>query len=186
LVSIPSGVPAAAAVRCPLCDAEYALGEALALVPPELIPVSVPDRAGRPAEDSSELPPAAESETGAADAGPPGKPAADHAAEGEPTVVEQPVNGDEIAGEHEDENEAAAAAAGTHPMASVTLKRQRRAPSGLRRLIETLIGALVGFLIAYYAWAICLGPRRFQEEVIQRFGLPQLPFISAPTEPPAK
>jgi hypothetical protein len=71
-------------------------------------------------------------------------------------------------------------------MASVTLKRQRRAPSGLRRLIETLIGALVGFLIAYYAWAICLGPRRFQEEVIQRFGLPQLPFISAPTEPPAK
>ena len=142
LVSIPSGLSAAAAVRCPLCDAEYALGEALALVPPELIPVSAPARPGRPAEDASESPLAAESEAGA---GPPGKPAADHgpdhAAEGEQAVVEQPVNGDEIAGEHEDENEAAGAAAGAHPMASVTLKRQRRAPSGLRRLIETLIGA---------------------------------------------
>ena len=41
-VSIPAGVEAAAAVHCPLCNAEYALGEALALAPPELIPVLAP------------------------------------------------------------------------------------------------------------------------------------------------
>lgn len=42
-VSIPSGVDPPAAVRCPLCSAEYALGEALTPPPPELIPVSLPD-----------------------------------------------------------------------------------------------------------------------------------------------
>ncbi len=42
-VSIPSGVDASAAVRCPLCSAEYALAEALAPPPPELIPVSLPE-----------------------------------------------------------------------------------------------------------------------------------------------
>jgi len=38
-VSIPPGMDSAAAVRCPLCEAEYALSESLALAPPELIPV---------------------------------------------------------------------------------------------------------------------------------------------------
>jgi hypothetical protein len=38
-VSIPSGVDSAARVHCPLCNCEYVLSEALALVPPELIPV---------------------------------------------------------------------------------------------------------------------------------------------------
>ena len=38
-VSIPAGVDSAAAVRCPLCNAEYPLSEALVLAPPELIPV---------------------------------------------------------------------------------------------------------------------------------------------------
>jgi predicted membrane protein len=66
------------------------------------------------------------------------------------------------------------------------LKRRRQGPSGLRRLMEVVIGAFVGFLIAYYALAFCLGSRRFQEEVIQGFHLPRLPFIASPTEPPAK
>ena len=39
-VSIPSNVEPAALVRCPLCEAEYALSEALALAPPELIPIA--------------------------------------------------------------------------------------------------------------------------------------------------
>ncbi len=39
-VSIPAGVDSAMTVRCPLCDAEYALSEALVLAPPELIPVA--------------------------------------------------------------------------------------------------------------------------------------------------
>jgi hypothetical protein len=39
LVSIPGGVDAATLVKCPLCDEQYALGDAIALTPPELIPV---------------------------------------------------------------------------------------------------------------------------------------------------
>lgn len=41
MVAIPSGLDAAALVRCPLCDAEYPLNEAIEmeLVPPDLIPV---------------------------------------------------------------------------------------------------------------------------------------------------
>jgi hypothetical protein len=40
-VSVPAGVDSSAAVRCPLCDAEYALAEALTPPPPELIPVGL-------------------------------------------------------------------------------------------------------------------------------------------------
>jgi len=39
-VSVPSGVDSSAPVRCPLCNAEYALNEALTPPPPELIPVA--------------------------------------------------------------------------------------------------------------------------------------------------
>ena len=40
-VTIPEGVAAAMQVRCPLCSAEYPLSEALAAVPPALIPVGL-------------------------------------------------------------------------------------------------------------------------------------------------
>ena len=36
-VAIPDGAEPESRVRCPLCDAEYALSEALALAPPALI-----------------------------------------------------------------------------------------------------------------------------------------------------
>jgi hypothetical protein len=39
LVTIPEGVAAGAAVRCPLCRAEYALSVVLDAIPPTLIPV---------------------------------------------------------------------------------------------------------------------------------------------------
>jgi hypothetical protein len=39
-VSVPTGVDATALVRCPICDAEYALSEALAWAPPALIPLA--------------------------------------------------------------------------------------------------------------------------------------------------
>ena len=42
-VSIPSGADLSALVRCPLCNAEYALSEALGPAPPELIPVMLTD-----------------------------------------------------------------------------------------------------------------------------------------------
>jgi hypothetical protein len=41
-VSVPPGLDSAGWVRCPLCSSEYALGEALAWTPPELIPVVSP------------------------------------------------------------------------------------------------------------------------------------------------
>jgi len=40
-VTIPEGVAAEMQVRCPLCSAEYALGEALAAIPPALILVGL-------------------------------------------------------------------------------------------------------------------------------------------------
>jgi len=40
-VTVPDGAGADARVRCPLCDAEYPLGEVLALAPPALIVVGV-------------------------------------------------------------------------------------------------------------------------------------------------
>ena len=40
-VTIPEGVAAAMQVRCPLCSAEYPLSDALAAVPPALIPVGL-------------------------------------------------------------------------------------------------------------------------------------------------
>ena len=54
-VSIPVGVDAAALVRCPLCAAEFALSEALALAPPELIPVVVPEAHCEEPSDGLEL-----------------------------------------------------------------------------------------------------------------------------------
>ncbi len=42
-VSVPAGVDSSATVRCPLCYAEYTLGEALTPPPPELIPVGLPE-----------------------------------------------------------------------------------------------------------------------------------------------
>jgi hypothetical protein len=45
-VSIPPDVDSTALVRCPLCAGEYALGEALSLAPPTLIPVGLPAAEG--------------------------------------------------------------------------------------------------------------------------------------------
>lgn len=42
-ISLPSGLLPGAAVRCPLCGADYALREAIALAPPELIPLEAPN-----------------------------------------------------------------------------------------------------------------------------------------------
>jgi hypothetical protein len=49
-VSIPTGVEVSALVRCPLCAEEYALSEALAAAPPELVPVASSPAGGEPIE----------------------------------------------------------------------------------------------------------------------------------------
>ena len=160
------------------------------LVPPELIVVSLAARNGQPAADAASRAPVFEPTS--PEAAEPGTVATEPSATGEAVGADwtapAPADDEDAADQREEDNEAAAAAAGALPMPSVALRRQRRAPSGLRRLVETLVGALLGIVIAYYALAICLGPRRFQEDVIERFGLPQLPlpFISAPPGSPAK
>jgi hypothetical protein len=54
-VSIPTGVESTALVRCPLCDAEYALSEALSWAPPALIPLGLAAAAGStPAPDDAQ------------------------------------------------------------------------------------------------------------------------------------
>ncbi len=45
LVAIPDALNATVLVRCPLCQAEYPLDQALELIPPELIPVKTSDEA---------------------------------------------------------------------------------------------------------------------------------------------
>jgi hypothetical protein len=69
-VAIPEGLDAMILVRCPLCNAEYQLSEAIALSPPELIPVETrektilsdptPDAAEEQAEHEQEIAESAE------------------------------------------------------------------------------------------------------------------------------
>ena len=124
-VTIPAGVDAAAEVRCPLCSAEYALGEALALAPPELIPV-VPVAAERSdaAVDAVPLPPA----------------------EAREETTSRPII--------EEENEAAAVAK-LLPATSVSERlRTRPSKSAVRTVVEVVLGGVAGCLVAYYALAL--------------------------------
>jgi hypothetical protein len=153
-VSIPAGVDTAALVRCPLCAAEYPLGEAL---PPELIPVLVAADQAAAAEGTAEPEAAIDHETLA-------EPTAEEAEEKSPL-------GQEAAIEHE-ENEAAAVAMGQSPVAALTAVRGRqpRPVSGLKRAIGVVTGGLAGCLAAYYGLAAWFGPE------FKRLGFPELPL----------
>ena len=64
-ITIPDSVGPAALVRCPLCDEQYPLGEALALAPPALIVVAGGEEAPL-AASATELPPVTLSDEAAA------------------------------------------------------------------------------------------------------------------------
>ena len=51
-ITVPDGVGPAALVRCPLCDEQYTLGEALAIAPPALIVVTRAEEARLPRRQS--------------------------------------------------------------------------------------------------------------------------------------
>ena len=180
-VSLPAGLDSPALVRCPLCGAEYPLGEAL---PPELIPVAaVSDQASTPLEIASDqvpLPP-----DGATDQAPAtdvatavafglGSAAEHEVAKADGATMDDGVvmagqEEGELTMEHE-ENEAAAVTAGQPRLAAMATVRGRRPPaSPLKRLIEVLTGGLAGCLVAYYGLAIWYGPE------FTKFGFPQLP-----------
>ncbi len=128
-VSIPPGANSAALVRCPLCDGEYPLGDALALAPPELILVE-PAVASTSSETDEENLAAIEDEADVA--------------------AEEKTGG---------ENEAVVVSEQyTATPASVQL-RPRKQKSGLRVFLEVVAGGLAGCLVAYYALAFYYGPQ---------------------------
>jgi len=158
-VSIPSGVDSSAPVRCPLCNAEYALREALALAPPELIPVALP--VAQPPASAAGVAMAETAQRVATDG--------TTGVEGEPRQ------------DSEAENEAAMVAE-RFPAMPVAARRRRKPKSALQTVIEVIAGGLAGCLVAYYGLAFYYGPDFCAK------GLPQLPLpgisqITAPRAP---
>lgn len=153
-VSIPAGVDSSASVRCPLCEVEYPLSEAL---PPALIPV-----AAVAIQDSALEEDVAEVEGGA--------------------VGEFFFTREEPRDQADAENEANEAAAVVVDRASITAAplRKRASKSALQTIIEVVTGGLAGCLVAYYALAFYFGPD-FKNVGLPK--LP-LPFISALTAAP--
>lgn len=154
-VSIPSAVDSAAAVRCPLCEAEYPLADALALVPPELIPLASPSAVA-----------SAESET---------------AVEDKSSEISPPTELDHAnpSDSEEEENEAAAAAPRLSATAAAAQWKRREPKSPLQMLVEVILGGVAGCLVAYYGLAFWFGPQ------FHNVGLPDLslPFIERITAP---
>jgi LSD1 subclass zinc finger protein len=152
MVSIPAGVDPADRVRCPLCNAEYALSEALALAPPELIPVV------RIAAEPPAVP--VEIATAVSVGEPVGAPT-------ESTSEPEP----------EAENEAAAVAR-QFPTMPVTARRRRKHKSPLQTVIEVIAGGLAGCIVAYYGLAFYYGP----EFSLPKLPLPGIEKITAPRD----
>jgi hypothetical protein len=151
-VSIPSGVDPTTAVRCPLCAGEYALSEALALAPPELIPVVVVS------EGSESVAPEAAAE---------------------PADVEEAPTQYEPEGEPEGENEAAAVAEHFSGISGAPRRRRRKPKSALQTWIEIVTGGLAGLLVGYYGLAFYYGPD-FKNMGLPQFPLPGIAWITAP------
>lgn len=195
-VSIPTGIDSDAVVRCPLCDAEFPLGEA---IPPELIPVLTPkaqdsaspaegideDVITIPLEPGEELVESAESEDDIT---------IEQSSTEELSGEEEELRGEEaeaetygladhsgdVAVEEEEEENEAVAIMGSVPK---TAPRRRRQKSALATLIEVVTGGLAGCLVAYYALAFFLGPD------LKSKGFPIftfLPGIERLTTPPEK
>lgn len=160
-MAIPAGVDPEAIVRCPLCDAEYALTEAIALAPPELIRVVPADRRVREThqETAAEECRVRETHQGPADG-------AFHAPYETPDIHEP--------------NEAAAVAEPL-PASSVAAQlRGRPRKSVLRRVVGIILGGLPGCLMAYYGLAWYFGA-----DFDKHFPKLPLPFIQRLTAPPA-
>ncbi len=200
-VSIPRGVAAAAMVRCPLCDAAYALSEALALAPPELIPIGYATAASRKsaravaseesvsAFDNADVDDAgnfAEDSPLAADVENEEVEKDEAATVFPPRIVEEDDKEDDEEGADQ-ENEAAAVARGL-PASSVSAHlRKRPSRSAWRTALEVVTGGLAGCLVAYYGLAWWFGPDL--DEHLPKLPLPGISRLTAPpavANPPAQ
>ena len=160
-ITVPDGLRREVAVRCPLCDAEYPLSDALAEAPPELIPVAPIESApieSAPAKSlatETSTPPTAE--TPLIDTG------------------ETPADASALAafnpqGSDQQEHEAISREAISSGIASAKPRPKRKQKSTGRQMAEALLGGFAGLLIGYYL-LMWFGPARI--------GLPKinLPFL---------
>lgn len=169
-VTIPDGVAAEARVRCPLCSAEYPLGEALAGVPPTLIVVEAPAVVAPPPLPEPVAPPAV------VEAPPlpplPAPPVAVHDHDWMSAEAAATEEGEEAVAESEHEPFDAAAFSGIskEPAAGDDKKpppgvprwrarSKRKARNPVKDLIGALVGGFVGLTIGYYLLNWFGGPR---------------------------
>jgi hypothetical protein len=137
-----------------LCNAEYALAEALTPPPPELIPVILPDV-------QPEQPLTAVGEEPAAE-----------------TIEPQEASALGAASENE-----AAAVVAEFPAKPAPPRRRRKHKSALQTLIEVVAGGLAGCLVAYYGLAFYYGAD-FAAKGMPILPLPGIESITAPRAAP--
>jgi len=156
VVTIPDGVDPDATVRCPLCEAEYPLSEALAAAPPALIPVEIPAAGGR--GEAPETAAAAVEQAPDLDVWKKVDEVPEFDLEGSAAPgggvesftgfdVQPAAEQAESAVEPAIEPAAEPAAA---PAAKPRPRRKRKSKSAMRQMIEAVVGGFAGLLIGYY------------------------------------
>lgn len=180
-VTIPDGLSPQAEVRCPLCAVVYPLGEAMAKLPPALVPVAtggITGRTGdpRPAAAGLISEPYGPPDVPATDARQPddGGPALDvwKKADGAPRIDtgQTPIDADTMAGfEVKESDDDRLLDDGTSP--GPPRRRKKKEKSAVRFMAEVFGGGIFGLLIGYYLLCWVGG---------SRFDLPELPLPLLP------
>jgi hypothetical protein len=181
-VAIPAGLDFAAVVRCPICNAEYALYDAIATAPPPLIPVG-PSAKGEspfsspPADERSLAEMWAMTDRDRGVAAPEGRQKKSEATRRTKTESEDadeyPLETDHVAAEPEPEADAE-----PFSVDPVTPRRLPPQKSGSRTVLGIAISGIFGILAAYYLLAWWLGPR-FNELYLPYLPLPGIEQLTA-------
>ncbi len=151
-ITVPDGIVPDASVRCPICEEEYPLSEALAEAPPALIPVG---GSGDSDVLGAEMPGTAAAKVGAGDAAD-GEAAADQqspdlgyalkrSAEG---VTEEPIDFD-LDGEETAEGQGPGMGIAT-TVARPAKKKKKKSKGVVRIMAEVIIGGFGGVFLMYY------------------------------------
>ena len=147
-VTIPDGIDPQCAVRCPLCAVEYPMSEALATAPPALIPVDVAVSAPSAASAAADVEPPDE-ETPLLDVWKKVKtPEIDLG--GATAVPDDDFDG--FAGEEPSSEGTAVTPSFARPR-----RRKSKEKSGIRWVLESLLGGFMGLVLGYYLLNLCFG-----------------------------